>query len=55
MSWNDVKAVLWQQFSLVQVATGLMHIYQQKGESLQEFNFEFSEHIQAVVIMNQRI
>ena len=52
MSWNHVNAVLWQQFSLVPMvtdaATHPMHRYQQKWESLQEFNFNFSEHIQVV-------
>ena len=37
MSWNNAKAVLWQQFNLVQtvthMATHLMHRYQQKGAS----------------------
>ena len=51
-SWNNVKAILRQQFSLVLTVTHattlLMHRYQQEGESLQEFNFEFGELIQAV-------
>ena len=52
VSWNNVIAVLRQQFSLVQVvtraATWLMHRYQQKGGSLQDFSFEFSELTHAV-------
>ena len=51
-SQNYVKDVLRKQFSLLpmrtHVAMRLMHTYQQKGENLQEFNFEFSEIIQAV-------
>ena len=41
-----------QQFSLVSLvthaATWLVHRYQQKEESLQEFNFDLSELTQAV-------
>ena len=52
MSWTNVKAILRQQFFLVSMvthaATQLMYRYQQKGESLQELNFEFIELIQAV-------
>ena len=52
-SWNNVKAIWGQKFPLVLTlthnATQLMHRYQQKGESLKEFNFEFSEFIQAVM------
>ena len=51
-SLNNVKAILHQQFSLVptetHATTCLMHRYQQKGEGLQEFNFEFSELTQTV-------
>ena len=50
MSWNNVKAVLLQHFSLVHmvthVAAHLMHRYQQKRESLQQSNFQISKHIQ---------
>ena len=52
VSWNNVKAVLRQLFSLVPMITHaamqLMYRYQQKGESLQEFNYQFIELIQAV-------
>ena len=52
-SWNNVKSILRQQFSLVlTVIHGteqLVHKYQQKVESLQEFNFKFSELIQDVI------
>ena len=34
---------------MTHVAMQLVHWYQQKGESLQEFNFEFSECIKAVM------
>ena len=51
-SWNNLKGILRQQFSLVPIvihaATWLMHRYQHKGQSLQECRFEFSELIQAV-------
>ena len=47
MSWNNVKAVLWQQFSLVTVVIHVticqMHRYQKKVEGLQELNCEFIE------------
>ena len=40
-SWNSLKAILRQQFSLVltlaHVPTQLMHMCQQKGQSMQEF------------------
>ena len=43
MSWNNVKAILRQQFLLVpivtHVGTQLMHKYQWKWENLQEFNY----------------
>ena len=59
MSWNNVKAVLWQQFSLVsvvtQVASQCVHKYQQKGESLQGFNFELVNLFKQLQIVNQRI
>ena len=46
LSWNNVKALLQQMFSLVpmvtHVFTHLMHRYKQKGDILQEFNFELS-------------
>ena len=52
VSWNNETVILRKQFSLVPIVihatTWLMHRYQQKGEILQEFNFEFSEIIQAV-------
>ena len=51
-SWENVKTVLRQQFSLIPMVTlaamQWMHRYQQKTESLQEFSFEFSKSIQAV-------
>ena len=50
--WNKVLPVCRWQFSLVSIvahaSSWLMHRYQQKGQSLQEFNFEFSKLIQAV-------
>ena len=53
VSWNKIKAILIQQFSLVpavtHAATWLMHRNKQKGESLQEFNFKSRELIQAVM------
>ena len=52
MSYNNVRVVLLQWFSLVpvvsHVAAHLMQRYQQKGESLQEFNFKFIYFIQAI-------
>ena len=51
-SWNSVKAVLQKDISLLSMvthgATHLMHRYQQRGECLQEFIFEFSKHIKAI-------
>ena len=48
-SSNKVKAALRQQFSLVvsvmHAVARLMSCYQQKGDGLQEFNFEFSDSI----------
>ena len=34
--------------TVTHAATHLMHRYQQKVESLQQLNFEFNEHIQAI-------
>ena len=52
-SWNNVKTILRQLFSFVPIvthaATQLMHKYQQEGENVQEFNFEFCELIQALM------
>ena len=49
-SWNNVKTILRQQYSLVptitHATTKFIHRYQWKRESLQKFNFKFSELIQ---------
>ena len=46
-SWSRIKAALRQKFSLVlqvtHAAKRLMNKYQEKGETLQEFNLEFSK------------
>ena len=51
-SRNNVKAILKQQFSLLppvtHAAIQIVPRYKQQAESLQEFNFEFSELIYAV-------
>ena len=51
-SWNNVKAILRQDFFLIPTvtpaATLLINRFQQKGQCLQEFNIEFSKLIQDV-------
>ena len=54
-NWNEVKAALRQQFSLVptvtHVAVRLMNQYQQRDESLRDFDFGFSDLIQVYILL----